>query len=368
MYGHRLVVLAISFTTAGLLLAACSDDTEPDDTGKKDTGAVTPDMGVDVGVVDQGSAVDQAVTVDLSPDTGTGGDGPLHDQSLMEASAAPDMAAKEAGTAPDQGVTPDTGFKPNGKNCKTSADCPTSVPLCTSAGLCVECIKNTDCATSVSGGLCDKNECTCAADTDCTGAVVWGGKCLSSGTNKYCGCAASTDCAKTSKGTSCDSSYGFCTCSSSTGCKVGTYTVCAQTLSSVSTLKTCSKACKADTDCTKESGSVVCDTTGGSCVGCNKDADCAAYTDKPWSNTCSSKFCLECKTSSDCTAKSLGNKCDTTNNWCTCKSSSDCAGNENGKVCDSNANACSCTKDTDCPTGKKCTRYSPSIPGTKFCM
>lgn len=329
---HTLTLIAVA--AAALALVACSDDTE--DNTKKDKGPVASDKGVDGGAPDQ-----KVVTPDQKVAT------------------------------PDQKISADSApATPTGITCTKDTDCYASAPICDPTNkVCVACVKTADCANSTSGGLCSKGQCTCAADTDCTGSRVWGGVCLTSSTGKMCGCKATTDCAKTSMGTTCNTTSGVCTCAAGTDCKTGTYTICSQSFSSTTTIKNCNQACKADTACVKEPGRVYCDTTAGGCVACNKGTDCASYKAQPWNLTCTSaKFCVECEKSADCTVKSLGNTCDTTNKWCVCKTASDCSNNENGKQCDTSSGACSCKADTDCLTGKKCTRTSPYLTGVKFCQ
>ena len=339
MFRNRLTVLIACLTMAGLLLAACSDD-DTDNTGKKDTGAVTPDMGVDSG------SPDKTVT----PDT----------------SVTPDQTV-----TPDKTVTPDMPPVPTGVKCTKDSECYPTVPICDPTyKVCVECTKDTDCKDSSGGAKCVGGDCSCTASTDCAGTKTYGAKCLKTTTGNVCGCTASTDCAKSEKGPTCPSSSGgYCGCSANTDCKTGTITVCSKSSpSTASTSKVCTQACKADTECAKELSRQKCDTTGGGCVACLTATDCSAYTSAPWNSTCTtSMFCVECMKDADCTAKSLGNKCDTTNRWCTCKATADCASNENGKVCHSGTGACSCTKDSDCPTGKKCTGTSPYLPSLKFC-
>ncbi len=326
-------VMTVALAAALFVCTACSDDT---DTGKKKDTGVVADVGADAGA-DKGT-----------PDTGT-----------------PDQ-----GSTPDKTSSPDAAVKPIGAPCSKDTDCYPNVPYCdTTNKICVQCLKTADCAQHSTGGLCSAGTCTCAADSDCKGTRVAGSKCVSSSTSgKFCGCAASTDCTGTSIGNKCDTSSGRCTCSAAADCKTGTFTVCSQAFLTSSTIKSCNTACTADAACAKEIYRKTCDTTAGGCVACNKAADCSAYKGRPWSTTCSKKFCTECVTNSDCTSKSLGNTCDTTNFWCVCKTATDCAANENGKLCDSSLGACNCKADTDCPTGKKCTRTSPYLPSLKYCQ
>lgn len=332
LVGRSMLTITIA---AGLIFSACSDDDNPG--GKQDKGATVDKGGADAGA-DQGAA---------------------------------DIATPDLGSTPDKTSSPDAAAKPTGVPCAKDSDCYPTVPHCDPTNkVCVECLKANDCALSTSGGLCSAGRCTCASDSDCKGTRVWGGKCLTgSQGGKACGCGATADCSGTSMGATCDSTNKVCACSAAGDCKTGNYTVCSQSFMSTTTVKNCNTACKADSACSKEIDRKVCDTTAGGCVECNKSADCAVYPESPWSLTCSStKFCVECLTSADCTSKSLGNSCNTKNYWCECKTAADCTKNENGAVCNSNVGACSCKTDTDCPTGKKCTRTSPYLPGLKYCQ
>lgn len=332
MTRNRLAILITCLATAGLLSAACSDDTESGP--KKDKGA--PDMGVaDVGV-----------------------DGATPDQKV-----SPDQKA-----TPDKKITPDMPLKPKGIACTKDTDCYPTAPFCdTTAKVCVECVKDADCKDNTTGAKCGSNGvCTCAADTDCASTKVFGNKCFKTSTGNLCGCKATADCAKSIKGPTCSStSGGYCSCKANTDCKTGTFTVCSKAGSTATSISFCNQACKTDTECAKEIDRKVCDTTAGGCVACNKSADCA-YASTPFYTTCTTKkFCVECEKTADCTAKSLGNTC-STQGWCECANDAACASNNNGKKCDSSYKACSCKTAADCPTGKKCVG-NPYLPSLMYC-
>jgi len=337
MFRNRLTVFISCLAMAGLLLTACSDDDGDSNTGKKDAGAVTPDKGLDGGAPDQSATPDQKVSPDTKP-------------------------------SPDKGPKPDKSPTYKGVACTKDAECYPTAPFCDpTSKLCVECVKKADCKDNPTGGKCTKGNCTCAADTDCTGTMAMGAKCLTASTGgKFCGCKATTDCAKSHKGPTCNTTSGNCSCKANTECKTSTFTVCSKAFSSSSsTVKNCNTACKANADCSKELSRKVCDTTGGGCVACLKNADCA-YKSLPWHMVCTTnKFCVECEKTADCTNKSLGNKCNTSG-WCVCASHADCASNENGNKCHSSLKACSCDKDADCAKGKKCVG-SPYLPSIKYC-
>lgn len=342
MKRNRLAILITCLASLALALSACSDDTGP--AGGKDL-----------------SVSDLSLAADA--------DAGATDKSTTDKGAA-DKSTTDKGATVDQSPIPDQATIPSGVACTKDADCDPSVPKCDpQAKVCVECLKDDDCKESTVGGMCHVGQCICDADTDCAGPAVWGARCNKSITGNQCGCGASTDCAKTALGPTCDTKEEKCTCLASTDCKVGTYSVCSLAQSTSAKLKMCNQACKADSECSKLFNRKVCDTTGGACVGCNVSADCATYTDAPWSAVCTkTRFCVECEKDADCTAKSLGTTCNTVNNWCTCITTSECATNENGMVCDFSSGTCSCKTDKDCPTAKKCTRTSSYLPSLKFCQ
>jgi hypothetical protein len=326
MYRACTRLLIIFCCVAALGSTGCSDDS----TGGKDQGAA--DMPADAGAPDA-----------LDPDTR-----PTQDLTRPDTTSQPDAAV--------------------GISCTSDKDCSGSTPYCsTTTKICVACLTNTHCADSSIGGLCSGGRCTCTADSDYKGSRVWGAKCQTLSTGNRCGCTSSSDCTATSMGASCDTTNQVCRCTGGSDCKVTNYSVCLQMFFTNATLKTCQRTCTASTQCANESGRKVCNTTAGGCVACNANKDCS-YLATPWSFTCTSNFCVECVADADCTAKSLGNKCDTTQNYCVCSGNSDCASNENGKVCNTRSGACTCTSDSDCPTGSKCTRTSSYLPGSKFCQ
>lgn len=109
--------------------------------------------------------------------------------------------------------------------------------------------------------------------------------------------------------------------------------------------------CVGDNDCMNGK----CNTTIGTCRGCEADADCKSYA-TPHCN--SENKCVECLTKDDCPGSlrctpaqfcgcttnddCSGGKCNTTTKQCvTCLTPEDCAGNENGHFCGSSGD-CGC--------------------------
>lgn len=249
--------------------------------------------------------------------------------------------------------------------CKADADCKGVTAMCdTATGACVQCKANTDCTTSINGGLCDQGVCTCKADTDCTGASAWGPKCDTTNYGR-CSCAANTDCASNANGPTCYTQYNKCSCGADTECTTAPFSSCLVPYAGA-TYKHCQEACTTSADCAADpEGELACDTASGGCVTCLTNADCGLYG-SIWPYVCdtSAMDCVECLTNSDCTTKSLGNTCDTSNNWCVCASDADCATNENGMKCDTSQQLCNCLTDADCQTGTTC---SGSTSSFKYC-
>jgi hypothetical protein len=283
--------------------------------------------------------------------------------------------------------------------CKEDSHCTTrDKPFCdASQGKCIECNANADCANSMDGKVCDKGNCKCVSDADCSGSYPWGKKCIKS--YGRCGCDADADCSGNPHGAKCYATYNKCTCAGDGECKSAPYTKCAAPYSSAS-YNHCQKPCASDTDCAGLSGLKTCNQGTGKCVACMKDSDCtssyykycmasngqcvqcrsdadcaanktykfcAAASGKcvecktaadcagnPFAKICDpTSGCEECKKDADCGVGSLGNRC--SGSICVCATDADCAGRTAGNKCDTSMQACSCTVDADCPTGKKCT-------------
>lgn len=139
--------------------------------------------------------------------------------------------------------------------------------------------------------------------------------------------------------------------------------------------KTCSVTpCTKDSDCTKKLP--VCDESGGSCVECQKDADCAHFTDRPYCQE-RTQTCISCRTDADC--KTNLKECNKFMGVCKqCEKDSDCS-SMNAR-CERASNVCMrCDEDTDCrglvlppgfPTDKEWTRCVRvhSMINVKVCM
>jgi hypothetical protein len=113
-------------------------------------------------------------------------------------------------------------------------------------------------------------------------------------------------------------------------------------------------ACLVDADCAKNpvAWGSKCDTSTNTCT-CGSNSDCASNI---WGTKCDTtdKWCL-CSSSSECGASTFGSQCNTTEGYCECTADTHCTSNVFGPTCDTAFGSCSCSTTTTCPSGRTCT-------------
>ncbi len=289
------------------------------------------------------------------------------------------------------------------RGCSSSADCGAEEPNCIN-GVCVKCGSDSDCAGNAPFDRCVNGLCVqCAASgynpDDCPANTP------------YCYSNTCEECAPTDGDSDCTApgrpycrlvnpgsaspSYQCVQCDGGTGCDPrGATPFCGAAHTCV--------ACLADTDCPtgdcSQGACVTCDrthpcpagqwcsdSTGGQCIACRTDADCAASPD---GHVCADGFCRVCGGPQDCggatpycrsdggacVACATDSNCSSPTGYCGtsangaawgscvgCTGDADCTSTA-APYCDSGLNACvGCVADSDCSTGR-------CDPLTKTCV
>jgi hypothetical protein len=283
-------------------------------------------------------------------------------------------------------------------SCNTSADCGGS-PCDTSASphRCVGCLKTSDCATNISGQICDltpgspqeKTCIACVTDQQCPQP----GHCDASNGQCVASCTTNADCKHNDLGHACDTTTppGYCVeCVSDADC-AGSYGGPKCTGSKANIDPNSCVQCLVAADCPQPGA--VCTELGVCLTGCASNADCVAHDPKgrkACDLTATPASCIECLQDSDCDA-AKGEVCDF--NQCVeacasdadckdpahprcdqlgshrcqeCLRTADCAGNPAGPRCDLLNFICEqCLSDTDCaatPATPHCS-FSTILPG-----
>lgn len=283
--------------------------------------------------------------------------------------------------------------------CSASSPCP-SGQLCI-MGACESgnaCTSSTPCNEATAGTVCLNGACgQCTQTSDCSSAPYGAGYvCASTGLCVLNGCSANSDCASNPLGdTFCDTSTGTCVgCVSSNNCPSG------QTCQNNQCLPSGSTGCTSNSDCSATPATPVCEISMGVCVQCQTSSDCSATT--PVCDVQLSQ-CVQCLSASDCAAgqtcdltsdtcqgvscdaatcgsmcSANGQMCDTTTCTCTgtatgCTSNANCSAHSQTPVCDTIPNdpdlgkCVQCVQDSDCPAGEACTSYTCAASTTSTC-
>ena len=221
--------------------------------------------------------------------------------------------------------------------CATDSECATAfpglLPFCGN-GLCVQCLVNAagsqEGCPNPSAPLCVESICQqCFRDTDCAGNPV----------GPFCQKTETTD----------GTQYKCVACTSDE--------YCAQHSSATPYCSPDGHACVAcDADHPCPSGKVC--GRNGRCVDCDADHPCAS------GGICSDLSggqCVQCRTEADCAGRA-GTHCDTaTGNCVTCRSNTDCSGVV--PVCLPDGSACvQCVSNANCPTVPNV--HCSTVPGT----
>jgi hypothetical protein len=164
-----------------------------------------------------------------------------------------------------------------GAVCTRDLDCPRATPLCDSpAGECVACFHDFDCAALDAGPRCARShECVqCLSDTDCDHLHAC------DPTAHTCQTRCDDDHECTTGAPTCAVSRGYCI------------------------------ACTSSADCTEHHPR--CDLSTGQCLPCTSDLQCPHSLPR-----CDSTgACVQCETTSDCTALGLAGACDSVLHVC----------------------------------------------------
>lgn len=282
-------------------------------------------------------------------------------------------------------------------SCRTDADCKGETPFCDAAqGRCFECKTSAGCVASPDGTVCSQGDCVCASDADCGSTYPWGATCLTSLSTKRCGCKAEADCVGDPHGPTCYTPFQRCSCRTSADCSTSAYSICAlpyedaayahcqapcvsdgecrdRTFGGTSAgFEKCTGGkcvvCSTDTDCAARVREKLCDAALGRCVVCRADGDCGGTT--PLCDAGRGE-CIECRGAADCTASlngpfcvdggcrcvsdgdcaspgAWGRKCLTSSGRCGCDTDAQCSGVAAGPACQASRGKCTCRADGDC--------------------
>lgn len=295
--------------------------------------------------------------------------------------------------------------------CTSNADCGGATPYCAPAGdplagACVACVTDAECdgSPNTPTPICDKaagastDTCVaCATNAQCTAAglepvcVTSGahdGQCAQCGTNAACS-AATPVCVNTGATNQCEQCATDANCTGTTPiCNTTTYTCgpCTSDSQCAASTPACQTSGTLQGECTQCSATnttqctgpnPVCDTSTGSCVACNTNADCGMTTPLCVGNVCvgcTSDYTPTNPPPGSCATPALP-ACQTSGTLageCTqCSSTNDsvCTGLPTQPVCVPAKGECGCTQNSDCgaQTGTLCDTASPPagqcVPG-----